>query len=218
MIATHAAKSHPPIRHRLLSGPVVPIALALAVISVAPDLLAGQHRYPHTIEIWGGAASWSGENAEDFDAGAGTGATFLFDVGWPIQIGGDLAFSRFETDQILGKADEFSGSLAMSYRILPDRAVVPFLGMRAGYTRLSARYETLRFEQNGVLVGGATGVEIPLRGRLMLSATAEALYHHYSDAKIFLEDDVVPSSGGGAWRYWGRLGIEWRWGPGFSGG
>jgi hypothetical protein len=218
MIATSTPESHPSLACRLLSRPALPLLFAVAAVSVAPDLLSGQHRFPHTIEIWGGAASWSGENAEGFDVGAGTGATFLFDVGWPVQIGGDLAFSRFETGQILGKADEFSGSLALSYRILPDRAVVPFLGMRAGYTRLSARYETVRFEQNGGLVGGATGVEIPLRGRLMLSATAEALYHHYADAKIFLEDEVLPASGGGAWRYWGRIGIEWRWGPGFSGG
>jgi hypothetical protein len=218
MIATFASASHPHMPSRRHSCAALSVFVALAGLSLGPGLLSGQHRYPHTIEIWGGAASWSGENAEGFDVGAGTGATFLFDVGWPVQIGGDLAFSRFETDQILDKADEFSGSLALSYRILPERAVVPFLGMRVGYTRLSARYETLRFEQNGGLFGGATGIEVPLRGRLMLSATAEALYHHYADAKIFLEDEEIPASGGGAWRYWGRVGIEWRWGPGFSGG
>ena len=200
---------------RPLRGTVVLLVLALTVaLGVHPDRVAGQHRFPNTIEVWGGAAGWSGDNATGFKTGAGTGSTFLFDVGWPLQVGGDLAFNRFETDQILGKVDEFSGSVVLRYRILPERALVPFVGMRAGYTRLSANLESLRFEQNGGLVGGSAGIEIPLRGRLMFSATGEALYHHYSDTKFFLEDEVIPTSGGGAWRYWGRAGIVWRWGPG----
>lgn len=188
------------------------IALALAVLLLAPAGLFGQHRFPNTIEFWGGAAGWSGENAEGFETGGGTGSTFLFDVGWPVQVGGDLGFVRFKTDQVVGKVDEFSGSAAIRYRITASRSLIPFLGARAGYTRLSADLENFRFEQNGALVGGSGGLEIPLRGRAMLVGTLEALYYHYGDTEIFLEDVSIPSTGGGAWRYWGRLGISFRWG------
>lgn len=199
-------------RARGRTGILVLVALA------APGVGEAQHRFPSTVEIFGGVAGWSGENADGFEAGAGTGSTFLFDVGWPVQIGGDLAFNRFESDQALGKIDEFSGSFALRYRFLPDRAVIPFLGGRTGYTRLSANLEDFRFEQNGFLIGGGGGLEIPLGGRIMLAATGEALYYHYGDAKIFLEDVVIPSSGGGAWRFWGRLGLSWLWGPTFHRG
>jgi len=50
-----------------------------------------------------------------------------------------------------------------------------------------------------------------------LSLTGEALYYHYADTKIFLEDVEIPSSGGGGWRYWGRIGLSWRWGPSWEG-
>jgi opacity protein-like surface antigen len=197
------------------------VAAACFLLVASPFLWAGeaaaQKGFPSTVEIWGGVAAWSGENAKGFEPGAGTGSSFFFDVGWPIQLGGDLAFNRFETDQSVGKVDEFSGAAAARYRFLQDGAVIPFLGIRAGYTRLSADLADFRFEQNGGLVGGSTGVEIPLRGRIMLALTGEALYYHYADTKIFLEDEEIPSSGGGGWRYWGRIGLSWRWGPSWEG-
>jgi len=188
-----------------------PFGLALSLV-LSPALLQGQSGFPNTVEFWGGAAGWSGENAEGFEIGAGTGSTFLFNVGWPIQIGGDLAFVRFETDQAVGKVDEFSASAATRYRVTASQRVFPFLGARAGYTRLSADYSDFRFEQNGALVGGGGGLEVPFRGRVMLTGMVEALYYHYGDTKIFLEDVEIPSTGGGAWRYWGRLGLSFRWG------
>ena len=172
---------------------------------------AARDRPCHTVEFWGGYAGWSGGDAEDFTDGPATGATFLFHVGLPVQIGVDLGFARLETGQIFEQVYEFSASFAARYRIMGIRRVRPFLGMRAGYTRLSADFSIFRFEQNGSLVGGSAGFEIPAGARVMLILTGEAMYQNYRDAMIFLYDIDIPSSGGNAWRWWSRLGLAFRW-------
>lgn len=165
---------------------------------------------PHTVEFWGGVAWWSGENAEGFATGPATGATFLFHVGIPVELGVDVAFARMDSDQIVGEVDEFSVSPTVRYRLRFSSRIRPFVGIQAGYTRLSADYEILRFEQNGSLVGGNAGVEIPLGARVMLTGTMGLLYYEYRDTTVFLYDVPVPSTGGNAWRYWGRLGLSFR--------
>ncbi len=189
----------------------MPIVFLLFLILGTPQALMGREQYPNTVEFWGGLAGWSGENASEFETGPSTGGTFLFQVGIPVQLGLDVAFARMDTEQIVGEVDEFSASGAARYRIALLEEVRPFLGIRCGYTRLSADYWELRFEQNGVLAGGNLGLEIPLGSRLMLVGTAEALYYSYWDTTVFLEDIPVPSTGGTAWRYWGRLGLSFRW-------
>jgi hypothetical protein len=174
--------------------------------------------FPHTIEIWGGGGWWSGEEAEDYDPGAGTGATALFNLGWPVQVGLDLAFTRFPTDVTIGdrsdfEVDEFTASAVVRRRLGSLRRVYPFLGARVGYTRASAEVETLRLEQNGVLFGPSAGLEVLLGGRVMLVLTGDVLHQRYGDAEIFLDDVKLEDSGGGAWRYWLKAGFSWMWGP-----
>jgi hypothetical protein len=196
-----------------------PTGLLLALLAAAPqgDLSAQSRPFPNTLEIWVGANTWSGEEAEDFDWGWATGTTFLFDVGWPIQFGGDLSFSQFGGPEILPEIDEFTGSVALRYRFQPSPSIFPFLSARAGYTRLSAEFEPYRLEQNGALVGGGAGLEVPLSGQIMLALSTEALYQRYGAARVFQDDiDLPTDDGGGAWRYWARLGLSWRWGRWFQ--
>ena len=189
----------------------LPIVSLLCLILGTAPAVKGRESYPNTVEFWGGLAEWSGENASGFERGPSTGGTFLFQIGMPVQLGLDLAFARMDSDQLVGEVDEFSASGAARYRLRLLDAVRPFLGVRGGYTRLSADYSDLRFEQNGVLAGGNLGLEIPMGSRVMLVGTAEAMYYSYWDTTIFLEDESLPSTGGTAWRYWGRLGLSFRW-------
>jgi len=192
--------------------PVIFLGCLIAfLLGPAGSSAAGQ-TYPNTVEFWGGVAGWSGENAQGFENGPSTGATFLFHVGIPVQVGLDIAFARMDSDQIVGEVDEFSASAAARYRLTLIPGFRPFLGLRGGYTRLSADYSDFRFEQNGSMIGGNAGLEIPLGSRVMLVATAEAMHYTYRDTTIFLEDIPIPSTGGSAWRYWGRLGLAFRWG------
>ncbi len=206
----------PVMSHRLLT---VAGLLCLAGLLTSPNSARAQSAgFPHTIEIWGGGGWWSGEEAESYRAGAGTGATALFNVGWPVQVGFDLTSSRFKTDVTIGDqsefdVDEFTASGVVRRRLGSFPRIYPFLGARVGYTRTSATVATLRLEQNGVLVGPALGVEALLSGRLMLALTGEALFQNYGDAEIFLDDIRFEDSGGSAWRYWVKLGLSWMWGP-----
>jgi len=193
-----------------MKAAAIAVLLGGFVLGSVQDLSARQAT-PHTAEFWAGLAGWSGEKARSFSTGPATGATFLFHVGLPVQLGLDLGFARMDTDQVVGEVDEFTGSFAARLRAPFLIRFRPFLGMRAGYTRLSADLETLRFEQNGGFVGGNLGVEVPLGSRVLLTGTGEALYYGYRDTTLFLEDIPVPSTGGNAWRYAARLGLSFRW-------
>jgi hypothetical protein len=204
------------MQNRLLS--VTGLLCATLVFALPHPTRAQSPSFPHTVELWGGGGWWSGEEAESYGAGGATGATALFSVGWPVQLGFDLGFSRFATDVTIGDqssfdVDEFSASGMLRRRVGSFSRFYPFLGARVGYTRTSATVETIRLEQNGVLLGPSLGVETLLSGRIMLAVTGDVLYQHYGDAEIFLDDVSLTDSGGGAWRYWVKLGLSWLWGP-----
>ncbi len=190
---------------------ILPAIYLLCLFSCLPKQLQARQERPNTVEFWGGMAGWSGEKAEGFSEGPATGATFLFDIGVPVQLGLDAAFARMDSDQSVGEVDEFALSLVARYRFMAVPRVGAFVGVLAGYTRLSADYETLRFEQNGGLVGGNAGFEIPLGSRIMLVGTGVACYYGYGDTTVFLYDMPIQSSGGNAWRYSFRLGLSFRW-------
>jgi len=191
---------------------VLPAICMFIVLSGLPGLIQASESRPNTVEIWGGVASWSGEDAEGFEPGPGTGATLLFHIGLPVQFGFEAAFARMDTDQFIDEVDEVAISGVIRYRFLKAPLIAPFLGVQAGYTRLSADYSDLKFEQNGWFAGGHAGFEVPLRSRVMLAFTGGMYYYGYSDTTIFLEDVPLPSTGGNAWRYWGRLGLSFHWG------
>lgn len=46
-----------------------------------------------------------------------TGATFLFDVGLPLNVGLDLGFDCTGTDQVVGDTDEFTAAFAGRVRV-----------------------------------------------------------------------------------------------------
>ncbi len=175
------------------------------------ELRAGQAQ-PHTVEFWGGTAGWSGEDANGFSTGPATGATLLFHIGIPVQVGLDLGFARMDSDQLVQEVDEFYACMAARYRLGFVPYVRPFLGIHGGYTRLSAEYEILRFEQNGWLTGASAGFEVPMGSRVMLFGAGTISYYGYRDTTIFLYDVPLESTGGNAWRYGLRLGLSFRWG------
>jgi len=83
----------------------------------------------------------------------------------------------------------------------------PFLGARVGYTRLSADYEDLQFEQNGAFLGPVLGIAFPTGKTLSPMLSVEALRVRYQDTSLFLEDLELPQSGGYGWRFFVRLGV-----------
>jgi hypothetical protein len=186
----------------------VALFITAVVLVLTGGELSAREVPPHTIEVWGGGAVWE-KSTEDGAGGPATGATALFHVGLPVQLGFDLAFARYDP----GSADieEFTASIAVRYRFPFLHSFRPFVGTRTGYTRLSAELLGLRLEQNGALIGGSAGFEIPMGSRVMLTATGEAMYQGYKDAELFLGDYTFESSAGNAWRYWARLGLTFRW-------
>lgn len=186
------------------------LCFACLLYCIPPEARAG--RPPeNTVAFWVGYADWSGENARSFAAGPATGATLLFHIGLPVAVGLEAGFARMDTDQVVGEVDEFTLTAVVRYRFAFIPGIRPFVGLQGGYTRLSADLESLRFEQNGGFGGGNAGFEIPAGQRVMLTCVAGAQYHEYRDTTFFLYDVSVPSTGGGAWRYWGRLGLSFRW-------
>ncbi len=187
------------------------VIFLVGALPCLPAVAGAREKPPNTVEFWGGLAGWSGDDAHDFDTGPATGATFLFHVGIPVEVGLDVAFARMDSYELGVEVDEFSASAAARYRFTFLPVFRPFVGLKGGYTRLSADYADLRFEQNGGLAGGNAGLEIPMGSRVMLVATGEAMYYSYGDTTVFLEDIALPSTGGHAWRYVGRMGFSFRW-------
>jgi hypothetical protein len=160
------------------------------------------------VDLWGAWGEWSGKNAESFQGGYALGASYVADVGLPVDLGIDVLFARFDADQLAQVVDEFEVS-AVARRWLLGRGsqVRPFLGARLGYTRLSADYADLKFEQNGAFAGPVLGIAIPTGRTLSPMLSVEALRVRYQDTSIFLEDVELPQSGGYGWRFFVRLGV-----------
>jgi hypothetical protein len=160
------------------------------------------------VDFWGAWGSWSGKNAESFRNGYALGASYVADIGQPLDLGLDILFARFDADQLAEVVDEFEVSAVFRRWILGrDGPVQPFLGARVGYTRLAADLADLKFEQNGALGGLVLGFVFPTGRTLSPMLSVEALRLHYGDTTLYLEDLELPQSGGWGWRYFIRGGI-----------
>ena len=161
-----------------------------------------------SVDLFGGWGEWSGKNAKDFAGGYALGMSYVADVGFPVDLGIDLLFARFDADQLSEVVDEFQASAVLRRWVL-DRSsrVRPFLGARVGYTRLSADYEELQFEQNGAFIGPLLGFAFPTGKTLSPMLSVEAFRVRYGDTTLFLEDLELPQSGGYGWRFFVRLGV-----------
>ncbi|MGW8265478.1 MAG: hypothetical protein ACWGSQ_03870 [Longimicrobiales bacterium] len=184
--------------------------LALGSLSLLPVLVPGSSfaAAQDAVELWGAWGEWSGKNAESFKGGYALGAGYLADVGLPVDLGIDVLFARMDADQLTKVVDEFQASAVLRRWILGGGSLLrPYLGARVGYTRLSADYEDLKFEQNGVFAGPVLGIVLPSGKTLSPTLSLEALRVRYSDTSLFLEDLEVPQSGGYGWRFFVRLGV-----------
>ena len=181
------------------------LSLAIAMLLASgSNPLAGQD----AVDLWGAWGGWSGENAESFKKGYALGASYLADIGKPADLGLDILFARFDADQLTETVDELQVSLVLRRWILGRRGPFqPFVGARAGYTRLAADVESLRFEQNGALGGLVLGFVLPTGRTLSPMFALEALRHRYEDTSLFLEGVELPQSGGSAWRFFLRGGL-----------
>lgn len=192
-------------RRRATLGILAPIASALLLV---PSPGSGVASAQDAVYLWGAWGDWSGKNAESFRAGYALGAAYVADVGLPVDLGIDVLFARMDADQLTRVVDEFQASAVLRRWLLGGGSLLrPYLGARVGYTRLSADYEELKFEQNGVFVGPALGVVLPTGKTLSPTLSVEALRVRYQDTSLFLEDVELPQSGGYAWRFFVRLGV-----------
>jgi len=125
-----------------------------------------------------------------------------------MDLGLDVLFARFDAEQLTKIVDEFEASVVLR-RWLPGGGapVRPYLGARAGYTRLSADYETLQLEQNGGMAGLTLGAVLPTGKTLAPTVALEAMRIWYADTNIFLEGENIPQTGGSAWRLFFRVGV-----------
>ena len=160
------------------------------------------------VDLWGAWGSWAGENAEDFQDGYALGASYVADIGKPVDVGLDILFARFDADQATDVVDELEISAVLKRWILGRQGPFrPFLGARVGYTRLAADLEEFRFEQNGALGGLTLGFVLPSGRTLSPTFSLEALRVRYSDTTLFLEGLEIPQSGGWGWRFFIKGGV-----------
>ena len=190
------------LRHRART-----IAMAAMLLLCAG---AKQAHAQDQVELWGSWASWSGRDAEAMKSGLALGASYIADIRWWLDVGGDIGFGRFgfqvDPDRTEDLA-EFQTS-AVVRRWLSKRArVQPFLGARLGYTRLSIDLTDVRLEQNGVLAGPLVGIVIPTGNRLSPTISFEALHQNYSDARVFLDGQQIPETNASSWRFVVKAGV-----------
>jgi hypothetical protein len=160
------------------------------------------------VELWGAYGSWSGKNAEDFQDGYALGSSYVADLGLPLDVGIETLFARFDADQMTDVVSEFQAAVVLRRWLLGQEAAIrPYLGSRLGYTRLSADFEDLQFEQNGVMGSLVLGVVFPTGRRLSPFVSVEAAEHRYEDTSIFLEGLEIPQSGGRGWRFFFKAGV-----------
>ena len=162
------------------------------------------------VEMWGSWASWSGKDGHGIKPGAALGASYLADIRWALDIGGDIGFGRFGYEVSPDRTedlDEFQVSAVVRRWLSKRSRVQPFVGARLGYTRLSIDVTDVRLEQNGAMGGPLVGIVIPTGNRLSPTISFEALRQGYSDARIFLEGEDVPETGGSSWRFVVKAGL-----------
>lgn len=177
---------------------------ALIILALGFSPLGAQD----AVDLWGAWGSWAGKNAESFKDGYALGASYVADIGQPVDLGFDILFARFEADQIIDTIDEIEVSALFRRWVLGRNGPVkPFLAARVGYTRLAADLEDLQFEQNGAMGGLVLGFVFPTGRTLSPLFSVEALRLHYWDTSLFLEDLEVPQSGGWGWRFFIRGGV-----------
>lgn len=187
----------------LASGPIL-LALTLALSGIAPAPVLAQD----AVDLWGAWGSWAGKNARTFHDGYALGASYVADVGRPVDLGIDIGFARFGTDQVVDMVDELEVTAVLRRWVWGrESAFRPFLGARLGYTRLSADLADLRFEQNGAIGGLVLGFVLPTDRTLSPMFSVEALRLRYNDTTAFLEDIEVPQTGGWGWRFFVRGGV-----------
>ncbi len=101
--------------------------------------LGGQVEAQDSVDLWGAKGEWAGRNADDFAGGYALGMSYVADIGLPVDLGADLLFARFDADQASDLVDEFQFSAVFRRWLLGRNSRVrPFLGARAGYSRLAA--------------------------------------------------------------------------------
>jgi len=194
---------------RVGRGPWSRVGLSLLLV-LAVALAPGRHRLAaqDAVDIWGAWGSWAGKNAEDFKNGYALGASYVADIGRPLDLGLDVLFARFDADQLAETVDELEVSAIFRRWVFGHRGPVrPYLGARVGYTRLGADLEDLRFEQNGALGGLVLGFVLPTGRTLSPMLALEAMRVRYGDTSLFLEGVELPQSGGWGWRFFIRGGV-----------
>ena len=160
------------------------------------------------VDLWGAWGSWAGKITESFGNGYALGASYVADIGQPVDLGFDILFARFDADQVVETVDEIEASAIFRRWVLGRSGPVrPFLAARVGYTRLAADLEELQFEQNGALGGLVLGFVFPTDRTLSPILSFEALRVHYWDTSLFLEDLELPQSGGWGWRFFIKGGV-----------
>ncbi|MEJ2504221.1 MAG: hypothetical protein P8177_13070, partial [Gemmatimonadota bacterium] len=77
-------------------------------------------RAQDAVELWGAWGAWSGSdgNAEGFEPGYALGASYVADVGVPVDIGVDVVFARFDYTPVDWVIDEFQASLVLRRWVL----------------------------------------------------------------------------------------------------
>ena len=138
------------------------------------------------------------------------GASYIADIRWWLDVGGDIGFGRFGYQLNPDRKEdlaEFQVSTVFRRWLSKRARVQPFVGARVGYTRLSIDLTDVRLEQNGLLAGPLVGIVIPTGNRLSPTISFEALHQSYTDARVFLEGQEIPETGTSSWRFVVKAGL-----------
>lgn len=156
------------------------------------------------IELSGGYFAFGGDDFDGFEAGPGGQLSLLLDLGLPVALGVTGTYGRGDVEGLDAKYREVG--FGATGRYAPgDGSVGPYLGLHAGWTRLTVDLspDAADVETNGFALGPSAGLEIPIGG-IRLTLGGEVLWRSMGSVRL-----AAGAGDGGAkgWRYGAELGL-----------
>jgi len=161
-------------------------------------------------EVSAGFAGWSGSDFSNFGAGPRFKASIYTPAGAALSMGLTGAYGRGDIED-LDKTYEELGIGATLRRRFDREGALDFYGSAfVGWSRLSVDLapENPRIQVNGLAIGPALGIELPLGGGgTRLTAGGEILWHSMGDFRVASGSPSFAEGGAKGWHFGGTIGL-----------
>lgn len=179
-------------------------SIAMAGFLLPPDAHAQFNGF-RGVELWGGWASWAGEDAEGLEPGFRGGAIIFNDASSRLGVGLEGMYGSMSLDG--GDVDEWGAGLVLRWSAAERTSTHLFVGGRLGWHRLSTEVSLVEIDQDGFAIGPEVGAEIPISTAMSLVLAAEGTWQTYGNARLFATSEDVADTAGSAFRLGVRAGI-----------